>query len=175
MMRSLKIGDPSDPTVRMGPLIRESQRGRVESYVALGLKEGGKLICGGRRPKHLERGFFYEPTLFDDVENSWRIAQEEIFGPVVVTIGYDTDEQAIAIANDSDFGLGGGIFSADVGRAYEIALRVRTGRLSINGGSGLMSSHAPFGGIKRSGYGREYGVEGLNEFTYIKAIGFHGG
>lgn len=98
-----------------------------------------------------------------------------VFGPVAVTIGYDADDEAIAIANDSEFGLSGGIFSTDVGRAYEMALEIRTGRIGINGGPGGMSTHAPFGGIKRSGYGREYGLEGLNEFTYLKAIGFKGG
>ncbi len=113
--------------------------------------------------------------MFDDVRNDWRISQEEVFGPIGVVIGYDTDEEAIALANASDFGLSGGIFSADVGTAYQMALQMRTGGVAINGGSGAMSSHLPFGGIKRSGFGREYGHEGLNEFTYIKSVAFHGG
>ena len=98
-----------------------------------------------------------------------------MFGPIGVVIGYDTDEEAITIANDSDFGLSGAVFSADVGKAYEIALQLRTGGVAVNGGGGKMSSYAPFGGIKRSGYGREYGYEGINEFTNIKTISFKGG
>jgi len=150
-------------------------RQRTESYVDIAKSQGATLISGGKRPANLDRGFFYEPTLFDNVENSHRIAREEVFGPIGVVIGYDTDEEAIALANDSDFGLSGAVFSANVGRAYEIALQLRTGGVLINGGGGRMSSHAPFGGIKRSGYGREYGMEGLNEFTNMKTISFRGG
>ena len=172
MASEIKVGNPADPDVQMGPLIREVARTRTERYVDLALSEGARLVTGGKRPKGLDKGFYYEPTLFDDVRNSHSIAQQEIFGPVGVVIGYDTDEEAIEIANDSDFGLGGGIWSRDAGRAYEMALQIRTGAVSINGGTGTMSSNAPFGGIKRSGYGREYGIEGLNEFTYTKTIGF---
>ena len=146
MARAIKVGNPSDPSVQMGPLIRETQRKRTEDYVDIALQEGGRLVTGGCRPKGLKKGFFYEPTLFDEVCNSSRIAQEEVFGPIGVVIGYDTDEEAIAIANDSQFGLSGAVFSADVGRAFEIACEIRTGGVSINGGSGTMSSHAPFGG-----------------------------
>lgn len=173
MVDAIKVGDPSDPSVTMGPLIREVARARTEKYVDIARSEGGKLIAGGKRPDGLDKGFYYTPTFFDDVHNSHRIAQEEVFGPIGVVIGYDSDEEAIRIANDSDFGLSGAIFSKDAGKAYEMALAIRTGGVSINGGSGTMSSHAPFGGIKRSGYGREYGHEGLNEFTYMKTIGFH--
>lgn len=175
MVANVKVGDPSDPTTTMGPLIRAVARERTENYVDIAKSQGAKLIAGGQRPAGLEKGFFYEPTFFDDVSNDHRIAQEEVFGPIGVVIGFDSDEEAIALANDSDFGLGGSVFSADVGRAYELALQIRAGGVSINGGSGKMSSHAPFGGIKRSGYGREYGYEGLNEFTYQKSITFHGG
>lgn len=175
MIGHLKIGNPADPSVTFGPLIREVARTRTESYVDIALSEGATLVTGGKRPTGLDRGYYYEPTLFDNVSNASRLAQEEVFGPICAVIGYDSDEEAIALANDSEFGLSGGIFSADVGRAYEMALQIRTGGVSINGGSGRMSSHAPFGGIKRSGYGREYGEEGLNEFTYVKTIGFHGG
>jgi acyl-CoA reductase-like NAD-dependent aldehyde dehydrogenase len=174
-LKSVKIGDPVDPTVNYGPLIREVARARTERYTAIALDEGATMVTGGRRPSGLDKGFYYEPTLFDNVDNRSRIAQEEVFGPIGVVIGFDTDEEAIAIANDSDFGLSGGIYSANVGLAYEMALQIRTGGVSINGGGGRMSSHAPFGGIKRSGYGREYGEEGLNEFTYMKSISFHGG
>ena len=175
MASQIKVGNPSDPGTGMGPLIREAARTRTERYVEVALAEGARLVTGGRRPAGLDRGFFFEPTLFDDVRNNHRIAQEEVFGPVGIVIGYDSDEEAIDLANDSEFGLSGGIYSADVGRAYEMALALRTGGVSINGGGGRMSSHAPFGGVKRSGYGREYGVEGLNEFTNIKTIAFRGG
>lgn len=175
MARQMKLGNPTDPSVQMGPLIRDAQRARVERFVQSGLDSGARLVCGGRRPKGLDQGFFYEPTLFDDVDNSSEIAQEEIFGPVGVVIGFDTDEEAIRIANDSKYGLGGGVFSRNVGHAYEMALRLRTGGVSINGGAGAMSSKAPFGGVKRSGIGREYGEEGLNEYLQIKTIDFHGG
>jgi len=171
----MKLGDPADAGVHMGPLIREAARARTEMYVDIALSEGARLVTGGKRPESLKRGFYYEPTVFDDVHNSHRIAQEEIFGPVAVVIGFDTDEEAIQIANESEFGLGGAIYSKNVGKAYEMALHLRAGGVAINGGSGTVSSDAPFGGIKRSGYGREYGIEGLNEFTYTKSIAFHGG
>lgn len=173
--QQMKVGDPTDPSVNVGPLIRESQRKRTEDYVSIAQDEGAKLVLGGHRPEGLQKGYFYTPTLFNDVSNASRIAQEEVFGPIGVIIGFDDDEEAIALANDSQFGLSGGIYSKDVATAYEMALRVRTGGFNINGGTGKMSSHFPFGGIKRSGYGREYGEEGLNEFTYIKTIGFHAG
>ncbi|MEY2926029.1 MAG: hypothetical protein RL367_506 [Pseudomonadota bacterium] len=175
MFGSVVIGDPADPAVRMGPLIRAVQRDRVAAIVEQAVRDGAKLVTGGRRPPALECGFFYEPTLFDDVENAMAVARDEIFGPVGVVIGFDHDDEAIAIANDSDFGLSGGVYSADVGRAFKIALALRTGKVAINGGSGKMSSHQPFGGIKRSGYGRELGDAGLHEFTFIKSVAFHGG
>lgn len=170
----VKVGNPRDQDTTMGPLIREVARQRTQSYVDIALSEGARLVHGGKRPEGLDRGYYYEPTLFADVENHHRIAQEEVFGPIGIVIGFDTDEEAIRLANQSAFGLSGGVFSRDVGKAYEIALKMRTGGVLINGGSGRMSSHAPFGGIKRSGYGREYGLEGLNEFTSLKTITFHG-
>ncbi len=130
-------------------------------------------MSGGKRPEGLDKGFFFEPTLFDNVRNDSRLAQEEVFGPIGAVIGFDDDDEAIAFANASDFGLSGAIYSADAGQAYRMALKIRTGGVSINGGAGTMQSDAPFGGIKRSGYGREYGEDGLNEFTYQKVIGFH--
>ncbi|MEY4268872.1 MAG: hypothetical protein RLZZ58_88, partial [Pseudomonadota bacterium] len=154
MVGQIKVGDPADRATGMGPLIREVARERTEKYVEIATAQGARLVTGGARPTGLDKGFFYSPTLFDNVENHHRIAQEEVFGPIGVIIGYDTDEEAIALANDSAFGLSGGIFSANVGRAYEMALELRTGGVMINGGGGKMSSHAPFGGIKRSGYGR---------------------
>jgi aldehyde dehydrogenase (NAD+) len=164
-----KIGDPADPTVLMGPLIRESQRGKVERLVAQGRDEGARLVAGGGRPAHLPKGFFTDITLFDDVRNSMAIAQEEVFGPVGVTIGFDTDEEAVAIANDSRYGLNGGILSADAATAYEMSLKIRAGSVYINGGTGKMS-YAPIGGYKRSGIGREYGPDWLKEFTQEKSI-----
>jgi aldehyde dehydrogenase (NAD+) len=172
MLAHVKIGDPADPTVTYGPLIREAARARTEDYVALALEEGARLAAGGKRPAGLTRGFYFEPTLFDDVSNSSRLAQEEVFGPIGAVMGFDDDEEAVALANDSPYGLSGAVYSADAGKAYDIALRLRTGGVAINGGAGTMLSDAPFGGIKRSGYGREYGEDGLNEFTYQKVISF---
>jgi aldehyde dehydrogenase (NAD+) len=171
-LKAMKVGDTADASVHMGPLIRDAARQRCERYVDIALQAGARLVAGGRRPEHLERGYFFEPTLFDNVDNRSQAAQEEIFGPIAVVIGFDTDEEAIALANDSAFGLFGAICSADAGRAYEMALQLRTGGIAINGGSGTMLSGAPFGGYKRSGLGREYGREGLLEFCQSKAIAF---
>jgi aldehyde dehydrogenase (NAD+) len=175
IIANLKIGNPSDPTVTMGPLIRAVARERTERYVELGKSQGAKLVYGGERPAGLDKGFYFTPTLFDDVDNASRLAQEEVFGPIAAVIGFDTDDEAIELANDSEFGLSSGICSTDIGRAYEMGLRLRTGQVLINGGPGGISSHAPFGGIKRSGYGREFGINGLNDLTYTKAILFKGG
>lgn len=171
-LRSVNIGQPMDPNVQMGPLISEAARRRIEDYVAQAMDTDARLIVGGRRPTAIDRGFFYEPTLFDNVDNRSAIAQEEIFGPVAVVIGFDTDEQAISLANDSPFGLAGTICSRDAGRAYEMALQLRTGGVAINDGAGTMLSGAPFGGYKRSGMGREYGQDALLEFCQTKSIAF---
>jgi acyl-CoA reductase-like NAD-dependent aldehyde dehydrogenase len=175
MARAVKVGDTLDPATQMGPVIRAVARERAERYTALGLASGARLLAGGRRPAHLPRGFFFEPTLFDGVDSGSPLAQEEIFGPVGVVIGFDTDDDAVRIANHSSFGLRGGILSADAGAAYEMALRLRTGGVTINGGAGTQLSSGPFGGIKRSGYGRELGEEGLLEFTQQKLIEIHAG
>ncbi len=171
----LQLGDPAQATTTMGPLIRESQRTRVSGYVDAARKQGARIVTGGRRPKDLDLGFFYEPTIVTDVDHSWPVAQDEIFGPVAVVHGFRSDEEAVALANDSEFGLSGAIFSADSGSAYEMALRIRTGGVAINGGSGRMNSWAPFGGNKRSGLGREYGLEGVREYTQTKVITFNAG
>ncbi|GAA0762092.1 acyl-CoA reductase-like NAD-dependent aldehyde dehydrogenase [Erythromicrobium ramosum] len=173
MLAHIKIGNPANPGVNYGPLIREVAVERTARYVSIAQDEGATLVSGGNRPEGFDKGFFFEPTLFDNVRNDSRLAQEEVFGPIGAVIGFDDDEEAIALANASDFGLSGAICSADVGKAFEMALRIRTGGVSINGGGGTMLSDAPFGGIKRSGYGREYGEDGLNEFTYQKVISFH--
>ncbi|MFP6850459.1 MAG: aldehyde dehydrogenase family protein [Pseudomonas sp.] len=173
--KAVRVGDTLDPTSQMGPLIRAAARDRTERYVAMGLESGAKLLSGGQRPAHLDRGFFYNPTLFDDVDNRSGLAQEEIFGPIGVIIGFDSDDEAVSIANDSNFGLRGGIISADLGRAYEMALQIRSGGVTLNGGAGTQLSNGPFGGIKRSGYGRELGEEGLHEYTQQKLIEIHAG
>jgi len=169
MASQIKIGNPADPSVMMGPLIRESQRAKVEHFIANGRDAGATLVCGGGRPAGIKQGFFSEITLFDDVRNDMYIAQEEIFGPVGVTIGFDTDEEAIAVANDSRYGLNGGIASADAATAYQMARRIRAGSVYINGGGGKMP-YAPIGGFKRSGIGREFGPDWLKEFTQEKSI-----
>jgi len=165
-----KIGNPADPTVLMGPLIRENSRSKTERYVQIGLDAGAKLIVGGKRPAEFKKGFFFEPTLFDDVDNKSRIAQEEIFGPVGVVIGFDTDQEAVDIANDSNFGLHGGVHSADRAKAFEMALQIRAGQVWLNGGVANMYVRVPFGGYKRSGVGREMGPGWLKEFMQEKAI-----
>lgn len=133
-----------------------------------------KLVYGGGRPAHLPKGFFTDITLFDDVDNKSTIAQEEVFGPVGAIISFDTDEEAIRIANESNYGLGGAIMTADPARAYEMALQIRTGTISINGGTGTMS-WAPFGGFRRSGIGREYSRDWLREFQQEKSIFYPAG
>ncbi|KJS64937.1 MAG: aldehyde dehydrogenase [Pseudomonas sp. BICA1-14] len=165
----MKIGNPADPSVVMGPLIRESQRAKVEHFVASGRDSGATLVCGGGRPQGLDKGFFSDITLFDDVRNDITIAQEEIFGPVGVVIGFDSDEEAIAIANDSRYGLNGAVATADAAVAYQMARRIRAGSVYINGGGGKMP-YAPIGGFKRSGIGREFGPDWLKEFTQEKSI-----
>jgi len=164
-----KVGDPANPSVMMGPLIRESQRAKVEHFIASGREAGATLVCGGGRPAHLSQGFFSDITLFDDVRNDMLIAQEEIFGPVGVVIGFDSDDEAVAIANDSRFGLNGAVASADAATAYALARRIRAGSVYLNGGSGSLP-YAPIGGFKRSGLGREFGPNWLNEFTQEKSI-----
>ena len=172
---AIPVGDPVDPAVAMGPLISAAQRERVEAYVADGLAAGAEVLAGGGRPASLQRGYFFEPTLLGAVDNRMRVAQEEIFGPVGVVIPFDDDDEAVRIANDSPFGLSGSVWSADAGAAFQLALRLRTGNVSINGGAGGLNPLAPFGGYKRSGIGREFGEEGLDEYTELKSISFHAG
>lgn len=169
-LAALRVGDPNDPATNMGPLIRESQRARVERYVAIGRQEGARLVHGGGRPAGLDRGFYVEPTLFADVKNSMTIAQEEVFGPVGVVIPFADDAEAVTIANDSVFGLSGAVWSADPARAYAVASKVRTGTVYVNGGGGGTNPHGPFGGYKQSGIGREYGEAGLEEYLETKTV-----
>ncbi len=170
---ALTVGDPLDPATEIGPRVAERQRDRVEGYLASGQQEGAKIALGGGRPAGLDRGWYVEPTVFTDVDNSMRIAQEEIFGPVVAVIPYDDVEDAVAIANDSTYGLSGSVWSADTGRALDIARRVRTGTLSINGFT--LEFNCPFGGFKSSGLGRELGTEGFEAYLEPKTIAFPGG
>ncbi|MBY0243582.1 MAG: aldehyde dehydrogenase family protein [Burkholderiaceae bacterium] len=171
MVGMLAPGNPADPATMMGPLIRNVARERVERFVEQGVAEGARLAFGGTRPAHLERGYFYNVTMFDDVDNRMAIAQNEIFGPVGCVIGFDSDDEAVAIANDSRYGLYGGIHSRDPAMAYEMALQLRTGGVVINGGLYQLAD-APFGGYKRSGLGREYGENWLHEYTQEKSILF---
>jgi aldehyde dehydrogenase (NAD+) len=173
VFNAIPVGDPFDPTTGIGPLISERQRDRVENYIAVGRAEGAKLITGGGRPAHLHRGWYVEPALFTGVENDMRIAREEIFGPVVCVLTYKDLDDAIAIANDSDYGLSGAVYANDLELAGRLARRIRTGQVFINGAGTVLD--APFGGYKQSGIGREGGPEGLRGFLETKLIVEHGG
>ncbi len=164
----MKVGDPSDFEVGLGPLIAERQRDRVEGYITIGQDEGARMTTGGGRPKGLDTGWYVEPTVFADVDNKMRIAQEEVFGPVVVVIPYTDVDDAVAIANDSNYGLSGSVWGTDVAAGLDVARRVRTGTYTVNGFA--MDWGAPFGGYKDSGLGRELGPEGLEEFLEYKSI-----
>ncbi len=163
-------GDIDGPMQLMGPVVSQRQFDRVMGYIELGKQEGATLLAGGRARPDRGTGFFIEPTCFVDVENSMRIAQEEIFGPVLVVIPFEDDEDAVRIANESEYGLCGAVFSADPARALAVAERVRSGTISINGGSPI-APDIPFGGYKSSGIGREWGREGIEGFCEMKLIG----
>ncbi len=164
----MQVGDPMDYLTVIGPLVSARQRERVEGYLEIGKDEGARVALGGGRPKHLDRGWYVEPTVFTEVSNRMRIAQEEIFGPVVAVIPYDDDKDALRIANESDYGLSGSVWTADNDRGLDVARRVRTGAYSVNGFA--MEFSAPFGGFKNSGIGRELGPEGLNAYLEAKTI-----
>ena len=170
-IKSMKMGDPMDPATKVGPLVSKKQVETVMGYIELGKKEGAKLACGGKRVTDgaLGKGNFVEPTIFTDVTNDMRIAREEIFGPVLCVMKYDTVDQAVKIANDSIYGLGGGVWSQDVEKAKAVAKRMRTGTVWINEWH-MLSERAPFGGYKQSGIGREFGEEGLNAYTEVKTL-----
>ena len=169
-MKSLRIGDPADPATQLGPLVAQRQQRRVRNYIAEGQKEGARLVVGGTDlPDGIAHGWYVKPTLFADADNSMRIAREEIFGPVLTAIPYRDEDDAIAIANDSDYGLAGSVFTADHDRGVGIAGRVRTGTFGVNQGY-TMDPFAPFGGVKASGYGRELGAEGIDGYTVTKSI-----
>ncbi|BBZ05640.1 putative aldehyde dehydrogenase [Mycolicibacterium chitae] len=165
---SFVVGDPFDPATTMGPLVSQQQRERVEGYISIGVDEGAKILTGGGRPAGLDRGWFVQPTVFGSADNSMRICQEEIFGPVTTVMTYDNLEEAIAIANDSDYGLHGAVFTADDEAALRVAQAVRTGTFSVN--SFNYNTEAPFGGVKCSGVGRDTGREGLTAYYELKTI-----
>ena len=162
-------GNPFADGTRLGPLVSSTQRDRVRSYIQKGIDEGDKLVTGGTEaPEGLEQGYFVQPTVFSEVRRDMTIAQEEIFGPVLSILPYDTEEEAIAIANDSSYGLAGAVWAEDPERAKQVARRIRTGQVDINGGS--FNTLAPFGGYKQSGHGRELGRFGLEEFLETKSL-----
>jgi aldehyde dehydrogenase (NAD+) len=169
MVAALNVGDPHDPATDVGPLVAERQQERVEKYIALGQEEGARVVVGGNgRPEGQERGWYVQPTLFADVDNTMRIAQEEIFGPVLAVIAYDDVDDAVRIANESDYGLAGSVWTSDSDAGMDVARRVRTGTYGVN--QYLMDFAAPFGGFKASGIGREFGPEGLTHYLELKSI-----
>jgi aldehyde dehydrogenase (NAD+) len=165
----LVIGDPRDPATTTGPLVNKAQFERVQGYIRTGVEEGARLVCGGLgRPAGLDRGYFVKPTVFANVMPQMTIAREEIFGPVLAVMSYRTEDEAVAIANGTPYGLGGYLFTSDAKKAHEIASRMRAGRISFNGAP--PNPAAPMGGYKQSGNGREMGVFGLEEYLEVKAM-----
>jgi aldehyde dehydrogenase (NAD+) len=163
------VGDPLSGQFKLGPLVSATQRERVINYIQKGVAEGATLVTGGaERPEGLDQGYFVRPTVFADVDNKMTIAQEEIFGPVLSLIAYEDEDDAVRIANDTVYGLSGGVWSSDAERAKRVARRLRTGQVEINGGK--FNPLAPFGGYKQSGHGRELGKYGLEEFLEVKAM-----
>jgi aldehyde dehydrogenase (NAD+) len=167
---NIKVGDPFDPSTQMGPLTMARQRVRVEGYIATGRAEGARIACGGGRPRGFDRGYYIEPTVFTEVTPHMKIVQEEIFGPVVSVLTYRDEDEAVAKANNSQYGLSGAVYTADPERGYRLARRMRTGSVTINGM--IVDPKHPFGGFKQSGVGREGGPEGLDNYVETKTIHF---
>jgi acyl-CoA reductase-like NAD-dependent aldehyde dehydrogenase len=165
---ALKVGDPMERDTIVGPLISGAQRQRVEDYIRLGVEEGAKLVAGGGRPAALERGFYVEPTLFAECGNDMRVAQEEIFGPVVVVVPVDGEDEAVALANDSEYGLYDYVYSKDTARAFRVAKQLRAGHVGIN--TAQRNLEAPFGGFKMSGVGRDGGDFGLHAYSELQSV-----
>jgi aldehyde dehydrogenase (NAD+) len=168
-MASLPAGDPQDPSTVCGPVVSARQRDHIESYLRSAAADGGTFACGGGRPAGPKPGYWIEPTVIAGLDNSSRAAREEIFGPVLVVLAHDGDDNAVAIANDSPYGLSGAVFGGDLDRARAVAQRLRTGTVGINGGV-WFGPDVPFGGYKQSGIGREMGVAGFEEYLVIKSI-----
>ncbi|WP_419849325.1 aldehyde dehydrogenase family protein [Candidatus Poriferisocius sp.] len=169
-LANIPYGDPTDPSMMMGPLINSRQRDKVHKFVTDAINQGAKLVTGGKRPEHLPVGYYYEPTLLAGVGENDLVAQEEVFGPVLAIIGYEGgDDEAVRIANNSIYGLSGSVNSADPERARAVARQIRSGTISVNGGM-YYAADAPFGGYKQSGIGREMGVAGFEEFLEIKTL-----
>jgi aldehyde dehydrogenase (NAD+) len=169
LVEGMTVGDPADPGTEIGPLVAERQQERVEKYIAVGQEEGARVVVGGNgRPAGLEKGWYVRPTVFADATNDMRIAREEIFGPVLTVIPFESVDDAVRIANDSDYGLAGSVWTGDVDQGLDIARRVRTGTYGVN--QYTMDFMAPFGGYKASGVGREFGREGIDHYTEIKSI-----
>jgi aldehyde dehydrogenase (NAD+) len=167
-VEGLTVGDPASPLTVVGPVVTSRQRDRVENYIETGRRQGAALLTGGGRPKGLDRGWYVEPTVFGAVTPDMAIAREEIFGPVLSVLSYWTEDEAVRIANDSDYGLFGGVWTGDPERGLSVARRVRSGTYTVNGSTQCIS--APFGGRKLSGLGRELGPEGLAEFVELKSV-----
>ena len=168
-MRNYTVGDPADPKIMVGPMVSQKQYERVESYIRKGIEEGAEVLVGGEgRPKGFEKGFFVKPTVFVNVENDMTIAREEIFGPVLSVIAYDSEDEAIRIANDSKYGLHAAVLGTDIERARRVASQLRAGRVVINNMTD--DADAPWGGFKYSGVGREYGKYGIEAFAETRAI-----
>jgi aldehyde dehydrogenase (NAD+) len=165
---SLPVGDPADPATRIGPLVSAAQRQRVENYIAVGRAEGGRIAAGGGRPAHLDRGLYVEPTVFAGLDPKATLAREEVFGPVLAVLPYDTVDDAVRIANDSEYGLGGTIWTRDEERGLDLARRIQAGSVGVNFFN--LDLGSPFGGVKASGLGRELGPEGLTAYVSYKSI-----
>jgi acyl-CoA reductase-like NAD-dependent aldehyde dehydrogenase len=169
LARAVKVGDPTDPDVQMGPLISAAQLERVQAHVDRALDDGAKLVTGGGRPAGLDGGFYFEPTILTEVTPDATIAQEEVFGPVLSVLRYSDDDDAVRIANNSQYGLSGAVWGTDVDRAVAVARRIRTGQIAVNG---FGPGGAPFGGFKQSGFGRESGgIIGIRQYMEPKAMG----
>ncbi|MGA9489258.1 MAG: aldehyde dehydrogenase [Mycobacterium sp.] len=169
-MAAMPVGDPADPNTAIGPLVAQRQQERVRGYIEAGKSEGARLVVGGSEmPDGLDTGWYIKPTLFSGAHNDMKIAREEIFGPVLTVIPYRDEDEAIRIANDSEYGLAGSVFTADIDRGYGVAAQVRSGTFGVNEGY-IMDPAAPFGGVKNSGYGRELGIEGIDSYTVSQSI-----